>query len=211
MVRKMGNSGRLHYTPDMEKLPPDATMPSPGSLRTEYPVDLPSQVDDPLRGIADNTTTFSDDCRLPQLFDAMALPPAAAAIISGKRIWTYRQIAERVDSLTAYLCGLGVVPGMIVAVAADRSPELVVALLAVLKTGGAYLPLDPMYPALRLAFMLEDCQVRILIAQQALKGRFPAHQYPIVWLTPECETDECQIMATIEAGTVTCCTTIRRT
>src|SRR3546814_3825536 len=86
--------------------------------------------------------------------------------------------STRTDTLFPYttlfrshhLRGLGVKPDDRVAVCVDRSLEMVVGLLAVLKAGAAYVPLDPKYPAERLAYMLGDCRPSVLLTQQALAG-----------------------------------------
>ena len=64
----------------------------------------------------------------------------------------------------------------------ERSLEMVVGLLGILKAGGAYVPLDPTYPQERLAFMLEDAQVPVLLTQQRLVAGLPAHQAQVVCL-----------------------------
>lgn len=87
------------------------------------------------------------------------------------RSWTYRQLDERANRIAHRLTGLGVRPGGLVAVCAERSLDLVAALLGVLKTGAAYVPLDPGYPADRLAFMLADSGAPVVLTQQDLAER----------------------------------------
>ncbi|HEV7371107.1 non-ribosomal peptide synthetase, partial [Arenibaculum sp.] len=92
-----------------------------------------------------------------ELFEAQAkLNPDATAVTFEGRSLSYGALNARANRLARHLRTLGVGPDRLVAVCAERSPEMVVALLAVLKAGGAYLPLDPAYPAERLAFMLAD-------------------------------------------------------
>ena len=74
----------------------------------------------------------------------------------GETALTYAELDARANQLARHLISLGIGPEQIVALALPRSVEMVVALLAVLKSGAAYLPLDPDYPAARLTFMLED-------------------------------------------------------
>ena len=94
---------------------------------------------------------------LPELFAAqVGRSPGAVAVAFGDVELSYRELDERAGRLARVLAGRGVGPESVVAVLMERSAELVVALLAVLKAGGAYLPVDPEYPAQRIAFMLAD-------------------------------------------------------
>ncbi len=86
----------------------------------------------------------------------------------GERTLTYTQLNARANRLAAHLQQLGVGPESLVGVFTDRSIEMVVGLLGVLKAGGAYLPLDPAFPRERLAFMLDDSQTGIVLTQQSL-------------------------------------------
>ncbi|WP_370949206.1 amino acid adenylation domain-containing protein [Amycolatopsis sp. cg5] len=97
------------------------------------------------------------DETLVSLFAAQAArtPDADALVFEGDRL-TYRELAQRADDLAGVLAARGAGPESVVGVAVTRSAELVVSLLAVLKSGAAYLPLDPSYPADRLAFMIDD-------------------------------------------------------
>jgi amino acid adenylation domain-containing protein len=93
--------------------------------------------------------------------------PSAPAITWNARTLTYREVEERSDGLARYLVAHGVAPGDLVAVGASRSPELILALLAVLKCGAAYLPLDPALPPDRLLYMLRDSQASTLVGDPA--------------------------------------------
>jgi amino acid adenylation domain-containing protein/thioester reductase-like protein len=96
----------------------------------------------------------------------VARAPGKIAIVFEEQRLTYQEVNSRANQLARYLRELGVGPEVLVAVSLERSVEMVVGLLAVLKAGGAYLPLDPDYPKDRLAFMLEDAQPRVLLTQQ---------------------------------------------
>ncbi|GAA3348203.1 hypothetical protein GCM10020358_65770 [Amorphoplanes nipponensis] len=103
-----------------------------------------------------------------ELFERQARAhPQATALVYRDREVSYADLDAQADALAGHLVGLGVRPEVIVAVAVPRSVELVVALLAVLKAGGAYLPLDVAYPAERLAFMLDDARPPILLTTAA--------------------------------------------
>ncbi|HEX6863967.1 MAG TPA: amino acid adenylation domain-containing protein, partial [Thermoanaerobaculia bacterium] len=106
---------------------------------------------------------------LHQLFEAQAArTPEAEALVVGEARLTYRELDARAGRLARRLAALGVGPEVRVGVFAERSAEMVVALLAVLKAGGAYVPIDPAYPAERVAFLLEDSQPAVLLTRERM-------------------------------------------
>jgi amino acid adenylation domain-containing protein len=100
-------------------------------------------------------------------------PDAEAVAFDGERI-SYRELGRRADRLARRLRGLGVGPDVRVGVFAERSVEMVVALLGILQAAGAYVPLDPGYPADRVAFMARDARVPVILTQSRLADRVPA-------------------------------------
>ncbi|MDQ7802937.1 amino acid adenylation domain-containing protein [Amycolatopsis sp. A133] len=108
-------------------------------------------------------------------------PDAPALTFRGESL-SYRELDERANRLAHRLRELGVAPGTLVGVFAQRSFDLVVALLGVLKAGGAYVPLDPEYPADRLAFMLEDAAAPVVLTQAALRETLPPGEATVVVL-----------------------------
>ena len=110
---------------------------------------------------------------------ASATPNAVALISSGESI-TYGELDKRANQLANYLIALGVGPEIIVGLCLDRSPESVMCALAVLKAGGAYLPLDPAYPFERLLFMLNDARPRVLITRTELAEKFAEGPWKVV-------------------------------
>ncbi|MBG0832464.1 amino acid adenylation domain-containing protein [Planomonospora sp. ID67723] len=104
---------------------------------------------------------------------AARTPDAVAVTFEGRHL-TYRELDERAGRVAHRLRGLGVGPETLVGVYAERSAELVVALLGVLKAGAAYLPLDPEYPADRLAFMISDAGAPVVLTQGRLRATLPA-------------------------------------
>ncbi|HEX8273730.1 MAG TPA: amino acid adenylation domain-containing protein, partial [Longimicrobiaceae bacterium] len=101
-----------------------------------------------------------------ELFEAQVRErPEAAALVWGGVELGYAELDARANRLAHHLRGLGVGPESRVGVLLERGPELIVAILAVLKAGGCYVPLDPGYPAERLALMLDDSSVRVLLSR----------------------------------------------
>jgi amino acid adenylation domain-containing protein len=108
-------------------------------------------------------------------------PEAVAVVFEDKQL-TYRQLNERANQLARHLQGLGVGPDTLVGIFVGRSLDMIVGLLGILKAGGAYVPLDPEYPKERLAFMLEDAGVGVLLTQAHLTALLPSYQARIVRL-----------------------------
>jgi len=111
------------------------------------------------------------------LFEVQAArTPGAVAVRFGEASLTYAELNARANRLAHHLRGLGVGPDARVGVCVERSLELVVSLLAVLKAGGAYVPLDPGLPPERLAYMLDDSAVPLVLVQAALREAVPARE-----------------------------------
>jgi len=109
------------------------------------------------------------------LFEAQAArTPDAVAVTDDGRSMTYAALNACANRLAAVLADAGAGPEVAVGLCLERSAEMIVALLAVLKTGAAYLPLDPTYPADRLAFMLEDAQAPLLVVHEPTRAVLPA-------------------------------------
>jgi amino acid adenylation domain-containing protein len=113
------------------------------------------------------TAAFPDNSVLPRLFEKQveAHPDAVAAAV-GEVGCTYREMNRRANQLAHHLRDLGVGPETCVGICVERSIEMVIGLLAILKAGAAYLPLDPGYPAERLEFMLSDAQVPVVLTDE---------------------------------------------
>ncbi|MDQ0569064.1 amino acid adenylation domain-containing protein [Variovorax paradoxus] len=99
--------------------------------------------------------------------------PDATALIFGTEALSYGELNRRANQLAHRLIEAGVRPEVKVGVALERSTELVVGLLAILKAGGAYVPLDPEYPVDRIAYMVEDSALALVLTQERLKERLP--------------------------------------
>ncbi|HEX6904707.1 MAG TPA: amino acid adenylation domain-containing protein [Thermoanaerobaculia bacterium] len=121
-----------------------------------------------------DTATPGAGWTVPHVFAAVAArTPDAPAVGHGGEVMSFGELDRRSDLLAHRLRALGVGPEVLVGIVLERSADLLVAMLGVLKSGGAYLPLDPGYPAERLAFMLQDCGVRTLISHTRLAAALP--------------------------------------
>lgn len=112
--------------------------------------------------------------------------PDAIAVMCGASQVSYRTLNQRANQLAYYLQALRVGPEIRVGLCLERSLEMVVGLLAILKAGGVYVPLDPGYPQQRLAYMLEDSQAMVLLTQQRLADRLPRNGAHVVCLDTDC-------------------------
>jgi amino acid adenylation domain-containing protein len=137
-----------------------------------------------LHSNAPSSTTrqaYPHDRCVPQLVAAQAAAtPEAPAVSADGEMLTYRELDEQANQLAHYLITLGVERETIVGLCMNRSPETVICALAVLKAGGAYLPLDPAYPLERISFMLNEAQPRVLIAEQSVAEKLSAGSWQVV-------------------------------
>jgi amino acid adenylation domain-containing protein/non-ribosomal peptide synthase protein (TIGR01720 family) len=118
---------------------------------------------------------------IPAVFAAqVARAPDAVAISAGERSWTYREVEQAANRLAQLLAGNGVGPGQRVALLLERSAEAVVAMLAVSKTGAAYVPIDPVVPAARSEFVLGDAAPIAAITTAELRPRLDGHDLLII-------------------------------
>ncbi|MGH3788279.1 MAG: amino acid adenylation domain-containing protein, partial [Pseudonocardiaceae bacterium] len=131
---------------------------------------------------------------LPQLFQAQVdRTPEAVAVVCRSTQLSYRELNERADQLAHRLVTLGVGPERFVGLALPRSADMVVALLAVWKTGAAYLPIDPGYPAERVAFMLSDTRPVLVVTTAEVEGRLSTLDSAV----PRLRLDDPQVVATV--------------
>ena len=122
---------------------------------------------------------YPQDLCIHDLFAQQVAPqPNAIAVEFGAQRLTYKELDSQSNRLAQRLCSLGVGPGTLVGICLERSAQIPVALMAVLKAGGAYIPLDPQYPRERVAFMIEDSRAAVLITEthllNSLPGRLPS-------------------------------------
>jgi non-ribosomal peptide synthetase component F/aryl carrier-like protein len=132
---------------------------------------------------------YSQGQCIHQLFEAQVeqTPDAVAVVFEAEHL-TYRELNVRANQLAHYLQKLGVGPEVLVGIYVERSLDLVVGILGILKAGGAYLPLDLAYPPERLAFILQDARMPILLTQQPLVKGLPEYQTQVVCLDTDWES-----------------------
>src|ERR1700728_1431045 len=117
---------------------------------------------------------------VPELFQTQARRvPDAPALIHHRRVLSYAELNARANRLARYLISRGIGPEQLVAIRLGRNPDQVVAVLAVLKAGAAYLPIEPDYPADRVAFMLDDARPRLMLASRELAAARSATVDPL--------------------------------
>lgn len=120
---------------------------------------------------------------LHQLVEAQVeKTPNAVALVFNEQTLTYAQLNAKANQLAHYLQSQNVKAESLVGICVERSLEMVIGLLGILKAGGAYVPIDPTYPQERLAFMLEDAQVDVLLTQQHLLAHLPTSNAKTVCL-----------------------------
>ena len=131
-------------------------------------------------------TDYPREASIQELFEQqVAEKPEAVALIVGQQEISYREVNERANRLAHYLLELGIGPEMRVGICLDRSLDLIIGLLAIIKAGGTYVPLDPEYPIERLAFMLEESNVVILLTDENLEQFLPSSSAQVISLDTE--------------------------
>jgi amino acid adenylation domain-containing protein len=126
---------------------------------------------------------YPEDKCIHQLFEEQVeKTPDAVAVVFEQQQLTYRELNNCANQLAHYLKTLGVKPKALVGICIDRSLEMLIGLLGILKAGATYVPLDPEYPNERLTYMLEDARVLVLLTQQSLKPLLPKLEIPVICL-----------------------------
>lgn len=131
----------------------------------------------------DTASEYPREQRLHQLIEAQVekTPEAVAVVFEGQQV-SYAALNRRANQLAHHLRRLGVGSEVLVGLCMERSVEMVVALLGILKAGGTYVPLDPEFPRERVAFMLADSAAPLLVTQQRLLPELPAHRAQVLCL-----------------------------
>ncbi|MGZ9163886.1 MAG: non-ribosomal peptide synthetase, partial [Anaerolineales bacterium] len=128
------------------------------------------------------TDPIRDICIHQLIEEQIAQKPESIAVADDAGQLSYRELNRRANQLAHYLRRLGVGPDVPVGLLLERSTDMIVSILAVLKAGGAYVPLDPDYPTERLAFMLKDARVPVVLTQSNLADVMPDHEANVCFL-----------------------------
>lgn len=179
-------AGNLHYNSDIfeshtiERMTGhfqtilQGIVANPNQSITELPLLTEAERHQILVEWNDTTTDYPKDKYIHQLFEEeVERTPDAIAVVFEDEQLTYRELNERANQLAHHLQSLGVAAETLVGICVERSVEMVVGLLGILKAGGAYVPLDPSYPQERLAFMIEDTAISVLLTQETLLVNLP--------------------------------------
>lgn len=149
----------------------------------------------------DSRAEFPDGQCAHKLFEQqVARTPDAIAVDAEGIQLTYNELDRRANQLARYLRKLGVGPERLVGICVERSPEMIVGMLAVLKAGGGYLPLDPSYPMERLQFIVDDADVEVLLAQKSQAEQLPENRARLVYLDQELPLIAQESDQSIDAG-----------
>jgi amino acid adenylation domain-containing protein len=120
-----------------------------------------------------NTEVSVPECLVSDLFEKqVVLQPTKIAVKSGNLSLTYKELNEKANQIARHLLSLGVQSGDIVGISLERSADMVVSVLSILKAGCCYLPMDPSFPIDRLSYMFEDSGAKVLISQSSLKDKY---------------------------------------
>ncbi|MBV8203185.1 MAG: amino acid adenylation domain-containing protein, partial [Acidobacteria bacterium] len=192
-----GLSGSLHYSTDLFDRTTArrwaghfqtllaAAAAAPAAPLGELPLLAAAEREQVLRQWSHSVGDDRRDVRLHELFAAQAArTPGAPAVALGDRVWTYAELAATSGRLAAALRAQGVGADVRVGLLAERTPEMVAGMLAILEAGGAFLPLEPGYPPARLAWLLQDAGAAVLLAQESLAASLAAAPLPATPATP---------------------------
>jgi amino acid adenylation domain-containing protein len=131
----------------------------------------------------DTEAEYASNLCIHQLFAAQAAStPQAIALTFQDRQLTYQELNSRANQLAHYLQKMGVGAETLVGICIDRSPEMLIGLWGILKAGGAYVPLDASYPPERLAYMLSDAKIKVLLTSKNLAAGLPTHAADVIYL-----------------------------
>ncbi|MBI6587684.1 syringopeptin non-ribosomal peptide synthetase SypA, partial [Pseudomonas syringae] len=154
---------------------------SPDTALESLPILPAAEREQLLVGFNDTALDCPHEQTIHGLFEAQVeRTPEAPAVVHGEQRLTYRELNEQANRLAHTLRKQGVQPDSRVGICVERSAEMVVGLLAILKAGGGYVPLDPAYPAERIAYMLQDSTPAAVLAQSATEALLTDVSVPVI-------------------------------
>jgi amino acid adenylation domain-containing protein len=161
----------------------ESVIADPESRLSELELLLPDERSQILIEWNQSFLASTPNCCIHQLIEAQVeLIPEAVAVCFRDQHLSYQELDARANLIAHRLRALGIGPEKVVGVCSERSMEMLVGVLGILKSGAAYLPLDPAYPIGRLSLILEDSQVNVLVTQKNLASMFSQYDRSIVWL-----------------------------
>jgi amino acid adenylation domain-containing protein/non-ribosomal peptide synthase protein (TIGR01720 family) len=154
----------------------------------DLPLSNPAETELMLRTWNATASEFPHETCAHQLFEEQVeRTPGAVAVAYEGRELTYRELNQRANRLAHRLRTLGVGPEVVVGLCLERSLDMIVGILGIFKAGGVHLPVDPVFPADRQAFLLEDANVRVLVTQERLLAGLPPHTAQVVCVDRDAE------------------------
>jgi len=197
-IRDIFERGRMERMAKHLRILLEGIIANPDAHLSDLPLLTPGEQQQLLQLWNDTAQQFPSTLLVHQLFEQQAaLRPHAPVLLFEDQTLTFSEINNRANQLARHLLCCGLEPEARVGVMLPRTPDVLVALLAIFKAGGCYLPLDAEYPAERLAFMLEDAAVSLLITEESLHVHLP-EQAPRV-ITLDAEQLAKQSMANVES------------
>ncbi|MFH2064712.1 MAG: amino acid adenylation domain-containing protein [Pseudomonadota bacterium] len=144
-------------------------------------------------------TAYPNNQSIHQLFEAQAShAPDQTAVVCNEHKLSYGELNAKANQVAHHLQRIGVGPEALIGLCMERSLETVIGMLAILKAGGAYVPLDPSYPEERLAFMMADTQIKILLTQEHLLSKLPKFEGAVLCLGKNWETMAAESTANLD-------------
>ncbi|HKV91741.1 MAG TPA: amino acid adenylation domain-containing protein [Candidatus Angelobacter sp.] len=159
----------------------EAALEEPNRSVLELPLLGPQERTQLLQEWNDTGKEYKHEASVLDFFEQQALAsPGAVAASAGGHHLSYAELNRRGNQLAHYLRKLGAKPEVVVGICMERSLEMVISILGVLKAGAAYLPVDPVYPVERMSYMLTDAQVLVLLTQTKVCSRLPQDFAPVI-------------------------------
>nr|WP_282440273.1 non-ribosomal peptide synthetase [Brasilonema sp. UFV-L1] len=160
-----------------------AIVENPVAAVGELPLLSEAECHQLLLSFNDTASVYTTEKCIHQLFESQVeRTPRSVAVVFENQQLNYEQLNQRANQLAHHLQTLGVGPEVLVGICVERSMEMVVGLLGILKAGGGYVPLDPNYPLERLSYMLADSGVEMLLTHRSLLESLPSHTAQVVCL-----------------------------